>query len=74
MSSLAVRSVTAGEDAQGEAEVRALWGEEELKGHGVSTDIVAASAQALMEIINRVARRMERAGDGQEARPAVGGV
>ncbi len=69
---LTVRSVTAGEDAQGEAEVRARWGEEELKGHGVSTDIVAASTQALMEIVNRVARRLERGAEDEPAAAVAG--
>ncbi|MEM9531281.1 MAG: 2-isopropylmalate synthase [Pseudomonadota bacterium] len=66
---LAVRSVTQGEDAQGEAEVRAAWGESELKGTGVSTDIIAASTQALVEIINAAARQVAR-GEKPET-PAV---
>ncbi len=57
---LAVRSVTQGEDAQGEAEVRAQWGAAELKGTGVSTDIIAASTQGLLEIINAASRQVTR--------------
>ncbi|MFK7957212.1 MAG: 2-isopropylmalate synthase [Lysobacterales bacterium] len=60
VSGLAVRSVTQGEDAQGEAEVRAQWGTTELKGTGVSTDIIAASTQALLEIINAASRQVNR--------------
>ena len=52
-----VRSVTEGEDAQGEAEVRARIDGIHYAGRGVDTDIVAACAQAFLEIINRAARQ-----------------
>ncbi len=58
---IAVRSITEGEDAQGEAEVRAIFNGQELSGHGVSTDIVVACAEALLQIINRIARRKSQA-------------
>jgi len=57
MTGLSMRSVSEGGDAQGEAEVRALYQGQEYGGHGVSTDIVAACAYALVEIINRVTRK-----------------
>ena len=60
---IAVRSITEGEDAQGEAEVRASFDGRELSGHGVSTDIVVACAEALLQIVNRVARQMATADD-----------
>ncbi len=56
---IAVRSISEGEDAQGEAEVRASFDGKELSGHGISTDIVVACAEALLQIINRIARRQE---------------
>jgi 2-isopropylmalate synthase len=54
--SLAMRSISLGEDAQGEATMRATVDEVEYSGHGLSTDIVAACAEALLEIINRATR------------------
>jgi len=54
--SLAMRSISLGEDAQGEASIRATVDDAEYSGHGLSTDIVAACAEALLEIINRAAR------------------
>ncbi|MEM9301527.1 MAG: 2-isopropylmalate synthase, partial [Pseudomonadota bacterium] len=56
----ALRSVSEGVDAQGEANIHADFNGEELAGHGVSTDIVAAGAMALLQIINRITRRSER--------------
>ena len=53
-----VTSVSAGSDAQGRATVRAKIGEETYKANGVSTDIVDASAQALLNIVNRHCLRM----------------
>ena len=54
--SLAMRSISLGEDAQGEASMRATVDGIEYSGHGLSTDIVAACAEALLEIINRATR------------------
>jgi 2-isopropylmalate synthase len=54
--SLAMRSISLGEDAQGEANMRATVDGVEYNGHGLSTDIVAACAEALLEIINRATR------------------
>ena len=54
--SLAMRSISLGEDAQGEASMRATVDGVEYSGHGLSTDIVAACAEALLEIINRAVR------------------
>ncbi len=53
---LAMRSISLGEDAQGEASMRACVDGVEYSGHGLSTDIVAACAEALIEIINRATR------------------
>jgi len=54
--SLAMRSISLGEDAQGEATIRAKVDGREYSGTGLSTDIVAACADALLEIINRATR------------------
>jgi 2-isopropylmalate synthase len=52
-----VRSITTGEDAQGEAQVEIEYMGKMLSGRGVSTDIMEASAQAYLQVINRIALR-----------------
>jgi 2-isopropylmalate synthase len=52
-----VRSVTVGEDAQGEAQVEAVHNGKTYRGRAVSTDIIEASALAFLQVINRVALR-----------------
>ena len=49
-----VRSVTAGKDAQGEATVELVHSERKVRGRGVSTDILEASAKAYLAAINRI--------------------
>jgi 2-isopropylmalate synthase len=56
-----VRAVTVGQDAQGEATVEAIYEGRKLTARAVSTDIVEASAQAYLEIINRIALKQVRA-------------
>jgi 2-isopropylmalate synthase len=52
-----VRSVTVGEDAQGEASVEAEFNGRMVTGRGTSTDIIEASAQAFLQVINRIVMR-----------------
>jgi 2-isopropylmalate synthase len=52
-----VRSLSTGEDAQGEARVDVLFGGREYNGRAASTDVLEASALALVEVINRIERR-----------------
>jgi 2-isopropylmalate synthase len=52
-----VRAVTVGEDAQGEARIEAEYNGIVVKGQGVSTDIIEASALAFLQVINRIAIR-----------------
>ena len=47
-----VRSVTWGEDAQGQVSVTCRHGKTQTRGSGVSTDIVEASADAVLDVIN----------------------
>ncbi|MFO0866620.1 MAG: 2-isopropylmalate synthase [Gemmataceae bacterium] len=54
---LQIRSVTTGEDAQGEASVEAEYKGRILRGRAVSTDIIEASALAFLQVINRAALR-----------------
>jgi 2-isopropylmalate synthase len=49
-----VRSVTEGKDAQGEATVELVHSERKIRGRGVSTDILEASAKAYLAAINRI--------------------
>jgi 2-isopropylmalate synthase len=52
-----VRSVTTGEDAQGEVTVTVEYDGQSYRGLGVSTDIVEAGALAYLDVINRICRR-----------------
>ena len=52
-----LRSVTVGEDAQGEAHVEAEYNGRVVNGRAVSTDIIEASALAFLQVINRIALR-----------------
>jgi 2-isopropylmalate synthase len=55
----AVRSVTVGEDAQGEAQIEAEYNGRTVRGRAVSTDIIEASALAFLQVINRIALRQQ---------------
>jgi 2-isopropylmalate synthase len=57
-----VRSVSVGEDAQGEASVEVIYNGKTFNGRAVSTDVIEASALAFMQVINRIALR-KAAGD-----------
>ncbi len=50
-----VHSVTVGEDAQGRVAAECEYDGQTVRGHGVSTDIVEASARAFVDAINRLA-------------------
>jgi 2-isopropylmalate synthase len=67
-----VRSVTVGEDAQGEARIEADYEGKLVKGQGVSTDIIEASALAFLQVINRIAARSQSQAAPAEQREAVG--
>ena len=54
-----VRSLSGGQDAQGEARVDVVVDGHEYRGRAASTDILEASALALIEVVNRVARRSQ---------------
>ena len=49
-----VRSVSAGEDAQGEALVYVEYNQRTYRGSSVSTNIVESATQAFLEVINRI--------------------
>ncbi|MBN2369971.1 MAG: 2-isopropylmalate synthase [Vicinamibacteria bacterium] len=52
-----VRSVTVGEDAQGEVSVEVEHGGRSWRGQATSTDILEASARAFLLAVNRIALR-----------------
>src|SRR5439155_11208188 len=56
-----VENVPAGEDAQGEVVVVVEHEGRTYRGRGLSTDIVLASAEAYLEVVNRIAAgRLQR--------------
>ena len=52
-----IRSVSVGEDAQGEASVEVQYNGKQFSARAVSTDIIEASALAFLQVINRIALR-----------------
>jgi len=68
-----VRSVTRGKDAQGEVVVEATHDERRYRGRAVSTDIIVASAEAYMDMVNRVVADSEL-GDTESAASTAGRV
>ncbi len=65
-----LRGVTGGEDAQGEAIVYVEHNERTYRGSSVSTNIVESSAQAFLEVVNRIELSQKagaRARDAQSA-------
>lgn len=54
-----LRSVSSGEDAQGEAMVDVVHDGVQFRGRGVSTDVVEATAFAVLDVVNRVIRMQE---------------
>jgi 2-isopropylmalate synthase len=51
-----VKSVSVGEDAQGLVTVQCSFDGRQVRGQGISTDIVEASSLAILDAINRAAR------------------
>ncbi len=66
-----VRSVSAGEDALGEADVHVLHEGRRYHGRGVNTDIVAAGAAAYLDVVNRVLRQRARLKGGAPGEAAA---
>jgi len=61
-----VRSVTIGQDAQGEAHIEAEYNGKLFRGRAANTDIIEASALAFLQVINRIALRQAH---GDRIRP-----
>lgn len=58
-----LKSVSEGEDAQAESNVKVTIDDKTFNGRGVDVDVVAASAKAYLDAINRVARYQQRTKD-----------
>jgi 2-isopropylmalate synthase len=67
-----VRALTVGEDAQGETVVYVTHEDRSYRGASISTNIVEASVNALLEVINRIelAQRNARSASSSERRQA----
>ena len=59
-----IRAVTGGKDAQGEVLVELQHRDRRVRGRGISTDVIEASARAYLAAINRIRTLDER--DGNE--------
>ncbi len=66
-----VRSVTVGEDAQGEAVLTCEYQGRSYRGTSVTTDIVESSARAFVEIVNAIESSRRRSGDAGETPAAA---
>ncbi len=63
-----IHSLTVGEDAQGEVSVTVSYQNERYRGWGIGTDVVQATAHAVLQTVNQVVSRELRANrqEGQE--------
>jgi 2-isopropylmalate synthase, bacterial type len=66
-----VRSVTVGEDAQGEAVLTCEYNGRSYRGTSVTTDIVESSTRAFIEVVNAIESSRRRGADTSEAPAAA---
>jgi 2-isopropylmalate synthase len=62
----AVKAITAGTDAQGEVSVRVQEDGRTVSGHGADTDIIAASARAYLNALNKLAYLAAKHAQGEQ--------
>lgn len=67
-----VRSISIGEDAQGEARVEVEFNDRLARGQAVSTDILEASALAFLQALNRLSGRQQKRLNPQTETVGVG--
>jgi 2-isopropylmalate synthase len=65
------RAVTAGKDAQGEANIQVRHGDKTVRGRGVSTDVIEAAARAYLSAINRIRGSEARSAAARGAEPSL---
>jgi 2-isopropylmalate synthase len=66
-----VRSVSSGEDAQGEAVLTGEYNGRSYRGTGVTTDIVESGVRAFLEIVNQIESSRRRGADQNSDAPAT---
>jgi 2-isopropylmalate synthase len=66
-----VRSVSVGEDAQGEAVLTCEYNGRSYRGTSVTTDIIESGVRAFIEIINSIESARRRTGDSNESPAAA---
>jgi len=59
----ALRAITSGKDAQGEVTIEVEQDGRRFRAHGVSTDIVEASALAYLAAVNRAINQVQSAAE-----------
>jgi 2-isopropylmalate synthase len=69
-----IQSVTVGEDAQGEVSLEVEHETGVYRGRALSTDIIEGSARAFLDVVNRIALKVQPEEQQQEARDALGTV
>jgi len=69
-----IQSVTVGEDAQGEVSLEVEHETGVYRGRALSTDIIEGSARAFLDVVNRIALKVQPEEEQQEARDALGRV
>jgi 2-isopropylmalate synthase len=62
----AVKAITGGTDAQGEVSVRVQEDGRTVSGHGADTDIIAASARAYLNALNKLAYLAAKQAQGEQ--------
>ena len=69
-----IQSVTVGEDAQGEVSLEVEHETGVYRGRALSTDVIEGSARAFLDVVNRIALRIQPEEQEQEAKSALGRV
>ena len=72
--SFQLRNMTPGQDAQGEVRIEVEHEGRGYRGRGVSTDIVVASANAFLEVVNRISAVRPKAVETEMAEVRCGAV
>ena len=62
LDSFSARSVSEGEDAMAEADIRVSTKHDSYHGRGTSTDTILATARAYLDVINHIERQQKRVG------------
>ena len=69
-----IQSVTVGEDAQGEVVLEVEHPTGVYRGRALSTDIIEGSAQAYLDVVNRIALKLPSDSRALDAVRALGSI